>query len=445
MLDRSVEAEGGSLSPLTARQSGEVTPFRGSPVSEPARCHKFSNGLVMVGEPMDWVESAAFTLLAPPGCADDPADRLGLTTLLCEMMFRGAGSRDSRQLVADLDNLGVERGESVSEAHVRLSGATLAGNLPKSLAIFADVILRPHLPGEQIEAARQVVLQNLRAVEDEPADKVMIELRRRHYPDPWGRPPHGEQAALESAGLDDVRRHFHQRCRPNGTILGVAGRLDWPRLVDTVGELLGSWEPRQDEPVVENPSAERLAQLPFDSSQTQIGVAYPSVPYRHPDYFQAWGAVGVLGGGTSTRLFTQVRERRGLCYSVYAVHHTLRDLGGVFCYAGTSADRAQETLEVLLREVIRLRRGIEDHELDRLKARIKSALVMQQESSAARSSAIARDWHLLGRVRSLDEVCRLVDALTSLSINAYLLDHPPRDFTIVTLGPRPLEVPLGIP
>ena len=106
------------------------------------------------------------------------------------------------------------------------------------------------------------------------------------------------------------------------------------------------------------------------------------MPYRHPDYFQAWGAVGVLSGGMSARLFTEVRERRGLCYSVYASYHTLRDRGGVFCYAGTSAERRQETLDVTLGELVRLAQGIEEHELDRLKARIKSALIMQQESSS---------------------------------------------------------------
>jgi predicted Zn-dependent peptidase len=116
----------------------------------------------------------------------------------------------------------------------------------------------------------------------------------------------------------------------------------------------------------------------------------------------------------------------------------------VFCYAGTSAGRAQETLDVTLAELIRLGRGIEAAELDRLKARIKSALIMQQESSSARSSAIARDWYLLGRVRTLEEVGERIDALSQHSINTYLAENPPSDFTIVTLGPRPLEIPDGV-
>ena len=406
--------------------------------------HAFPNGLVLVAEPMAWLESAAFTVMVPAGCVHDAPRRSGLTSFTCEMALRGAGDRDSRRFIQDLDNLGVERSESVSDAHTRFSGATLAANLPGTLAIFADVLRRPHLPDEQLEAARQVMFQELQSVEDEPAQKVMIELRRSHYPDPWGRPSQGEQEALEQITLDEIRQQFRQTYRPNGAILGVAGRFDWPRLKDLVGELLGDWEAGETAPVDETPRLGKHRHLTYDSQQTQIGISYPSVPYRHPDYFRAWGGVGVLSSGSSARLFTEVRERRGLCYSVYAMYHTLRHCGGVFCYAGTSADRAQETLDVTLGELSRLAQGVEAQELRRLKARIKSALIMQQESSSSRSSALARDWYHLGRARTLQEVSRLVDDLTCDSINAYLAEHPPGDFTVVTLGPRELEVPVGV-
>jgi len=413
-------------------------------VSEPTLSHRFSNGLVLVAEPMNSLQSAAFTFLVPAGSVYDPPDRSGLGGFTCEMALRGAGPRDSRRFVLDLDNLGVERSEAVTNAHTGFSGATLAENLSDALAIFADLLRRPHLPADQIEAARAVMFQELRAVEDEPAQKLSIELRRRHYPDPWGRPAQGDQQGLEAIGLDDVRPYFQRRYHPDGTILGVAGRFDWGQLQDTIERLFGDWEPGKQEQIAERPAAGRYEHLPYDSNQTHVGISWPSIPYRDPAYFQAWGASGVLGNGSSSRLFTEVRERRGLCYSVHATYHTLRDRGGVFCYAGTSADRAQETLNVMLGELHRLAEGIEAAELDRLKARIKSALIMQQESSSARSSSIARDWYHLGRVRTLDELGRVIDELSSESINAYLADHPPGDFTIVTLGPRELEVPVGV-
>ena len=413
-------------------------------MTEPIHCHTFPNGLVLAAEPIRSLQSAAFTFLVPAGCVREPSDRSGLSGFTCEMALRGAGSLDSRQFVLALDNLGVERSESVNNGHAALGGAMLAENLSKALALFADVLRRPHLPDEQLEAARAVTLQELRAVEDEPAQKLMIELRRRHYPDPWGRPSQGARDAVEAVTIDDVRGFFRQNYRPDGTILGVAGRFDWEQLKDTVGELLGDWPAGQPGEVVEQAPGPQVEHLPYDSSQTQIGIAYPNVPYRDPDYFQAWGAVGVLGSGSSSRLFTEVRERRGLCYSVHASCHTLRHRGGVFCYAGTSADRAQQTLDVMHAELLRLARGIEADELRRLKARMKSALIMQQESSSARSGSIARDWYHLGRVRTLDEVGRLVDELTHESINAYLAEHPPGDFTLLTLGPDELEVPDGI-
>ncbi len=402
--------------------------------------HTFANGLALVAEPMRNVESAAFTCLVPAGSCYDPADRKGLATLTCELLLRGAGERDSRALMQDLDSLGVERGESVSGAHISFGGATLAENLTKALPIYADILLRPHLPEDQLEPSRMSALQELRALEDEPAQKLMIELRQRQYPDPWGRSSLGEAADLEATTIKDVQQFHAQRFRPNGAILGVAGRIDWPALVDQVGALFADWKP-QEAQIVETPRpVTRYEHLNHESNQTQVGISYESVPYRHPDYFQAWGAVGVLSGGMSSRLFTEVREKRGLCYSVYASYHTLREFGSVLCYAGTTAERAQETLDVTLGELRRLADGIEERELDRLKARIKSSLIMQQESSSARSSAIARDWYHLQSVRTLDEVSRIIDELSRESINAYLRRRPPADFTVVTLGSAPLEV-----
>ena len=304
------------------------------------------------------------------------------------MTLRGSGSRDSRQFIQNLGNLGVEWGESVSVSHASYSGATLAKNLFPALRIFADLLQRPHFPDDQLEAARLVAIQELRAIEDEPSQKVMLELRRHQYPDPWGRSSYGESAAIESVGIEQIRRFFERQFRANGTILGVAGQFDWQQLKDEVGRLFESWPSRE---VAEPGTGSSLANrehLHHDSNQTQIGIGFDSLPYSHPDYFEAWGAVGILSGGMSARLFTEVREKRGLCYSVYATMHTLRDRGSVLCYAGTSAERAQETLDVTLSELVGLSAGIRADELARLKAHIKSSLIMQQESSSSRSGAV---------------------------------------------------------
>ena len=403
--------------------------------------HTFANGLTLVAEPIASLESAALSILVPAGSAYDPDDRNGLGATMCELSLRGAGERDSRQLVQDLDNLGVERSDSTSAAHLSFSAATVAKNFYPALEIFADLVRRPHLPDEELEPVRNMVLQELQAIEDEPSQKTMLELRKRQFPDAWGRNSHGIAADVEAITLADVKRFHTDLVQPQGTILGVAGRIEWSRLKDRVGELFGDWSSNGSRP--EPPSAPRKVMADHvlhESNQTQIGISYDSVPYRHPDYFQAWGGVGVLSGGMSSRLFTEVREKRGLCYTVQASYHTLRDRGAVLCYAGTSADRAQQTLDVTLSELRKLKLGVEPGELNRLKARIKSALIMQQESSSARSGSIARDWYHLGRVRTLAEINAIVDALTCESINRYLLEHPPQDFIVVTLGQQALNV-----
>ena len=402
--------------------------------------HRYDNGLVLVAEAINSLESAAFTFIAPAGCAYDPPGRAGLASLTCDLALRGSGDLDNRQFIEMLDNLGVERSEGVSDAHTSYSGAMLAGDLPRALGLYANLLRRARLPEDEFDACQQVILQELQSIEDDPHAKTMIELRRRHVPPPWGRSSHGTRETVEAATIDDVRANYARLYRPNGCILGVAGRIEWEPLRDQVGKLLADWKPLPEIELKAGQTGPRVDHVPYEGQQTHIGIAYDSVPYRDPKYFQAWGAVGALSGGMSSRFFTEVREKRGLCYTVYASYNTLRDRGSVVCYAGTSADRAQETLDVMLFELRRLAKGIEAHEIDRLKARIKSSLIMQQESSAARSSAIARDWYHLERVRPLDEVSRLVDELSCESINAYLADSPPDNFTVLTLGPEPLKV-----
>ena len=363
---------------------------------------------------MDWLESAAFALLVPAGCALEPAAKLGLGNLTCEMSQRGAGERDSRRFLSDLENLGAETSASVSIAHTSFGGSMPAESLPQVLALYGDLILRPHLPEDQLEDARLSVLQEVRAIEDDLAQKLMLTLRRRHYAEPWGRSSQGTEETVAGLTMADVRRNWQERYSPRDAILSVAGKINWPELKDHVGEHLWRMEgraPRRKWARVLPPRGYHHETV--ESSQTHIGVALDAVPYSHPDYFQIRGAVGVLSDGMSSRLFTEVREKRGLVYTVYAMCHSLKDRGGILAYAGTTAERAQETLDVLAAEIRQLFAGITDDEIDRLKGRIKRALIIQQESSPSRAGSIALDWYYLGRVRPLTELSQIIDDLSA--------------------------------
>jgi predicted Zn-dependent peptidase len=403
--------------------------------------HDLPNGMTLLAERMDHVRSASLFLLVPSGYAYDPPDRLGTATVLAEMLVRGAGDRDSKQLSLALDNLGTDRGESVGPFNVVLSAGTLARNLPAVLDLYADVARRPHLPDEELEPARELALQDLLGLEDSPQEKVILELKARYYPSPLNRNRYGTEAGLTALTPALVKDHYRKRFRANGAILSVAGAIDWPALKGQVERLFGDWPGGADPEPPADGHVPRSEHLPKDTQQTQVALAFPSAAFTDPDYYAARGAVGVLSGGMSARLFTEVREKRGLCYSVYATHDTVRDRGAVIGYAGTRADRAQQTLDVMVAEFRRLSEGITDDEVDRVKAALKTSLVMQQESTGARASSMASDWFYLRRVRTVEEVQAAVDGLTPTQILGYLERYPVKDLTVVTLGPEPLQVP----
>jgi predicted Zn-dependent peptidase len=284
------------------------------------------------------------------------------------------------------------------------------------------------------------VLQELEAVEDEPGQKLLIELRTRALPPPLGQPVLGKKETVEEFSAESARAFHGAHYRPNGAILGVAGAVDFQAVCDAVGRLFEDWKPAPEPSISIGAIPGGPVHLPGDKIQTHIGVAYPSVRYDDPDFFNAHGAVGVLSGGMSARLFTEVREKRGLCYSVSASFHPLKDRGLIMCYAGTTNERANETLAVLLGELKGLQEGVKPEEVARVRTGLKASLIMQEESTAARASVLARSWYHLGRVRAMEEVAREIDRLTPDSILGYLRRHPAKDFVIVTLGPQALEI-----
>ncbi len=402
------------------------------------------NGITLVGEQLPDLESVAVAFHLPAGGVHDGPGRCGLATLTGEMCLRGAGDRDSRRIVEDFESAGVQWSQAVSTSHMSFSGAMVASQLPAALPIYADILRRPLLPEHELEQARQMILQNLAGTEDDPPHRVMSALRQLHFPAPWGLPAEGLSADVERLAIADVRGYASRHLQPAGMIISIAGRIDWPDFVQRIEGLFGDWQPQAAAAISPGPRGPRVRHVRHDSQQTHIALAWSVPPYRDDASYEATAAVSILGGGSSSRLFTEVRERRGLCYSVSAGYQTHRDFAIALCYAGTTAARSQETLDVMLAEIDRLPGSLVGEELDRVKARAKSGLVMQQESSAARAGAIARQWYHLGGMRTLAEELSRYDRLTVSSIEGWLADHPPRELSLVSLGPEPLEVPHAV-
>lgn len=402
--------------------------------------HTLPNGLTVLIEPMPGVASAAMSLLIPCGVAADPADKQGAACVLQEMTLRGAGNRSSRQLSDDLDRLGIQRSSSVGVYHARYGAAATAGNLLASLSIYADIVIRPTLADEEFEPARQLSLQSLEGLDDDPRGKVLVELRKAHWPDPLGRHAMGETQHLEALEMSSVRDEFVQRYTPAGSILAIAGAVDVENVIERVTEAFGSWKGRPETKlkVVEQVSPIRFIQQ--ESEQTHIGIACPAVREVDPEYYVARIAAEILSGGSGGRLFTEIREKQGLCYSVGASYAALRDRASLLGYAGTSNERAQATLDAFIAEMKKLQGGVKEDEVERSKIGLLSNTVMSSESTSARAGAIAADFFTRGRLRPMGEIIQEISSVTHEQVNNFVKNTPLGPFTTVIVGPKELTV-----
>jgi predicted Zn-dependent peptidase len=419
----------------TGASSGE------SHLSERFFQHTLANGLTLLAQQMPGMQSAAMAFLVPSGAATDPQGLSGSATVLSDWTLRGAGPRDSRQLTDYLDSLGLQRSSSVGIYHMRYACSAVAAKVMEGLAAYADIVRRPHLPDSGFTAARDLALQALAGIDDEPRQRLMIRLRHFHLPHPLGRNTMGEKADLAALTADQCREDQRRRFTARGAILSIAGNVDINELRARVEDLFGSWEPGNEAPVKLSSPGGPYHHEHQESEQTHIGIAYPSIVETDPDYYVMRLAMEVLSGGMSGRLFTEVREKRALVYNVYAGYTSLKGIGSVFGYAGTSTDRAQATLDTFVGELHRLSDGITADELARAKIGLKAASIMNEESTAARAAAMAHDYFMRGRLRTLDEIKAAIDAVTLDQVNAWLKKHTPGPFTIVTIGPKELKLP----
>ena len=410
-------------------------------MTEQQKTRILDNGLVLLTESIPESEAASYVLRVPFGTVDDPADRQGLAGMIVEMIVRGAGEYNNQQLVYAFENFGIDASESVYQTHSSFGAAMLADRLNDSLALTADILFRPWFPEEELEPARQVLAQELAGLEDEPSRLLLLRLGKNFFPAPWERPSYGNAEGLAAITLDDIVGAYKAGYTPNGALLSVAGKIDHDAVAETAERLFGGWTGPERVLPAETPPTALKEHIPFESAQTHIGLAWPSPTVDHEDFLPMRCALGALSGGMSCRLFDEVREKRGLCYSVSASYTGNRYHGGVMCYCGSGNETAQEALDVIVQQLGRLsREGITQTELDRCKIRLKSNLVMSQESTAVHAGQMAADYEYFGRVRTMDEILGRVDALRLETVNEKIAERPIGPLRLVTLGPKELEI-----
>jgi len=403
-----------------------------------------SCGMALLVERMSGVKSVGLAWNVPAGSAHDPADRVGISAMWAELLLRGAGELDSRAHADALDKLGVSRGTHVETFALGVSATLLGSRLADALPLIVDMVRRPRMDERQIEPVRDLCLQAIESLKDDPQERVQVMLKERHAPAPINRSSLGTVEGISAVKADELRELWEARAKPGGSVMALAGDVDADAAAKQLERLLAGWSGAGERLTWDEGTAPRGYVHETDqTNQVHIAVAHDGPAEKDEGSWPERVATAVLSGGMSGRLFTEVREKRGLCYSVYASYGTDATFGRTVAYVGTTPERAQESLDVLMGEIMRLRTEegrVTPEEFQRAVVGMKSKLVTSGESSGARAAALVRDYHRLGRGRSLEEMTARIDALKVEDVNRHLRGSSLGRMTIATIGPQALKV-----
>ncbi|MEL6496963.1 MAG: pitrilysin family protein [Planctomycetota bacterium] len=408
---------------------------------------RLESGVVLLVQDMPSVRSAAVSLTVPAGLASEPEEHLGAASVMSEVLMRGAGARGSRDLADAFDLAGCTRAISPDARVMSLRGTTIGDRLSEALTLFASVVLEPRITRETLEPSKSLSTQALESLSDDPRERASIALRGRHMPAPYNRSIYGSKDGIESLTVDGISKWWRGRAVPEGTVIGVAGVVDPAEVAERVNAALSGWQGSAGDLEPTAQAQRGPGHIDDDSNQVQV-LAMFDAPNERDEHaaIREKLAASVLSGGMSGRLFTEVREKRGLCYAVSAGYRGDDRFGAVSAYVGTTPERAQESLDVLTAELRRIRTpdgAVTADEFERARTGMRANIVFHGESTAARSSALVADFRKLGRARTLDEMTAAIDAVTLDSLNEYLASTPLGAATLQTLGPKELTPPAG--
>jgi len=384
------------------------------------------------------LETLSVSVVAGRGARAETAHQSGWAHLLEHMVFKGAGDRSARDIVEVIEAAGGQINAATSYERTSFQVRALKGGLQLGLEVLADLILRPTLDPEELEREKQVIEQEIAEAADAPDDRVFDLAQASAYAhQPLGRPILGDARSIATARADTLSAFRAGQYASDRLVVSAAGAVDEAELLALAERLFGA------EPAVTGPANAPAAFTsgftpePRKLEQAHTVLLLPGVGARERTYFAQRLFAEALGGGMSSRLFQEARERLGLAYAIDAYGESFADTGLIGVYAGTAAENASRTAEVVARELVALTLGAEDVELNRCKAQLKASLFMGRESSLARAEQAAGQVLLFDRLFTPAEIAEAVDAVSASDIRAFgakLLDT--RALAGAVLGPK---------
>ena len=378
---------------------------------------RLDNGLTIITERMDRVETVSFGAYVSIGTRDETAANNGVSHFLEHMAFKGTERRSAAQIAEDIENVGGYINAYTARETTAYYVKLLKNDLALGVDIIGDILTHSTFLDAEIERERGVILQEIGQANDTPDDIIFDQFQERAFPEqPMGRPTLGSEDLVSSMTRDTLMSYMREHYTTHNITIAAAGNLQHQDVVDLVKEhfrdLPSHQTPRPRAAAYEGGELRTTREL----DQAHLVMGFPSVSYLHPDHYAVMILSTLLGGGMSSRLFQEIRERRGLVYSVYSFASPFSDSGLFGLYAGTGEDQAAELVPVMIDELKRLQDGLSEAELSRARAQLKSSLLMSLESTGSRCEQLARQIQVHNRPVPTSETVAKIDAVTEADI-----------------------------
>lgn len=378
-----------------------------------AAMHVLPNGVTVAADPIPGAESVAVGLYASVGSRSEPEQLGGLAHLVEHMVFKGAGSRDTRALAEAIEDVGGSLNAWTARDQTVFHGRALGRDLELVTGLIADLVRAPHLDEEHLEREKQVILSELGEVVDSPDDLVHDHLFEAAFEgQPLGRPVLGTEQSVRAIRQGDCVAWLEREFVPSRLILAAGGKVD-PDVLLRVGErLFGDLEPKAAPSVEQARFTGGVRSDRRSFEQAHWCLAFEGVPAADDRTPALSLFVQALGGGTSSRLFQELREERGLAYSIYDWNQAFADVGLVGIGCAAERARAAEAVELARRILVYTADGLTQEELDRARAQVEAGLLMTLETPQGRADHMARSIEVFGRILGLDELLAQIRAVT---------------------------------
>lgn len=398
------------------------------------------SGLRLLTERMPHVRSVTVGVWLARGSRHEEAGESGIAHFIEHMLFKGTATRSAEDIAQQIDSIGGQLDAFTAKEYASYYIKVLDEHLPIAIDLLSDMLTRPAFAAADIEKEQGVILEEIKMVEDTP-DDLVHEIFTQHAwsGHPLGRPILGTPETVSSFSAPVLSEYFGGAYVAPNMIVAAAGNLDHERFSDLIAGAFDSL-PRVGAPSVDTPPVmvTGVVQRHKDLEQSHVCIGAPGHEQRHDDRYVSYILNTILGGSMSSRLFQNVRERRGLAYSVYSGLSSYRDTGLFSVYAGCATGKVREVIDVVLDELRLIRREpVSDDELRRAKDHLKGSLMLSLENTASRMSHLARQEIYFGRHFTMDETLAGIERVTSddvLRVAGALFGHPALVGTV--LGPK---------